>query len=1068
MTEKLYCMTSKITPPTISTEVIERKRLYDLFHYGKGSKITIVSAPSGYGKTVLISQFVHWSNQITAWYQLDKYDNDILTFIRYIITSISKHHLQFGAQLLKHLEQPGETINEMRLYVILLIKEIEAWINQPLILVLEDYHLITNPRIHQFLQELIMDMPKNLHIVLSSRFQVPLNITRLISHGTANLIEANNLKFTSDEIKTYFSREFHFHEEIFNKIQNQTDGWAVGISLIKLSLPANKKIELPQTFINKKNKSEVYNYFMEEIYSQLSQELKTFLLATSILDELSVSVCDSLLDIQNSNRILEILKQKNLFILELETADGHYRYHQLFKRFLQEQLYDKKPYYIKAAGYYLSTGELIQAIDYYILGEAYELAIYKIKNIGISLLEKGSTDTVERWLEKLPNHLFENNKMLLLMKGIIYNQKTKWEKSLITLDKAIQLSKNTDKQAFAKGLFYKANTYRKMGRYEDSLDIINQIIPFNDKENIRYWYRIILEKVNILLWIGKLDEAIYSLKVGVDRARKDANPYLVALFLEHIGAMYYTMGEYYKAVDYYQQAYNQYDSLNDSISEFEKEYYSQRTTLARIYRDWGEVDKAYELIKEEIATKEKLGFLNDLPRAYHQLALIYHDFGKRDMAIEYFEKASSFYNQLNIHDFQWTWHEALYGKILIDYGEKQKGIYLINKAINQSQNNSEFNIALCNFFGCYMYLAMGEINRVFEILDYSLSIAQKVNAKYLISLCHMMKANIYIFLDKKELALEHTTKCLELANKNNYLQGFVGYNPKSNPIVKFAKKQGLYDEFINKILMSPPQKEIDIYKMKKRSSDPMIKASIFVQLFGNTVILNQDRKYLKDYQLKTTKAKELIAYLLINNKEGNTKEEILEALWPEKDPKKSSNLLYTYSYEIRSLLKKIGISKGIQYENKRYCINNERIDSDVVQFTSVAKSLDIKKIEHAIEIYSDKFMNSFDNPWILNQRISLENSYIKALFQAAKYYIELKNYDKSKIYLEQLIETDNLSEKAYELLMGLHIEYGNNIAAIRTFKSYKNILDKELGIHPNGKMIELYEIACKSSFSSNK
>ncbi|WP_066497723.1 BTAD domain-containing putative transcriptional regulator [Abyssisolibacter fermentans] len=1062
MTEN-YCISSKITPPVINSDVIERERLYDLFKYNNGSKISIISAPSGSGKTVLISQFIRWTNQQTIWYQLDEYDNDIITFLRYLVTSISQH-CSYSSKLLEHLNKSEQQINELRLYVILLIKELESYVHQPLIIVLEDYHVINNPVIHQFLQELIMYLPEKLYVILSSRYQVPLNIIRYKNHGMVNIIKANNLKFNLSEIRAYFSEKFNFEDDVFQKIKDESDGWAVGISLIKLSLATNDNLIKPQALINTKNYDELYHYFMEEIYSQLSQELKSFLLATSMLNELSVSICNALLHIQNSDVILGTLKRKNLFIIEIDTADGHYRYHQLFRKFLQTQLPDKKPYYKRTADFYLSYGDIVQAIDLYILAQEYEVAVIEIQNTGIQLLEKGSIKTVEKWLKLLPNHLCTNNALLLLLKGMIYNHLTKWQKSIVLLDKAILMNKDNNNKVYVKALFYKANSYRKMGKYEDSLNIINMIIPILEKESINHWYKIILEKINILLWIGNLREAIYTLKKIIDRSNKEDTQYFTALFLEHLGATYYASGEYYKAIDYYKQAYSKYENLEDSISEFEKEYYSQRSTMARIYRDWGETDKAHELIIKEISIKERLGLLNDLPRAYHQLALIYHDYGKKNKALTYFDKASELFTLLDINDFQWTWHEALYGKILIDYNEKQKGIYLIEKAIENSKKNSEFNKAVCNVFGSYISLAKGEIKQALNTVNQSLIIGKKINAQTLISLCHMMKANIYLILDKRDLALESTIKCLELAEKNNYIEGFVSYNPNLNPLVQFAKDQGIFVEFINKVLKRSPQTKENIENIKDIhiSCKSKVKPLIYVKLFGNMAILDSNNNYLKEYQLKTTKAHELLAYLLLNTKEGTLKEEILEALWPEKDPKKSSNLLYTYSYEIRSLLKKIGISNSLQYKNKRYSISKEKIDCDVFQFTREINSQNINNIEHAIKLYNKKFINSFDNLWITNTQKGLEKVYLQALLKTANYYIKLKNYDMSKVYLERLIETDNLSETAYELLMNLHIQFNNNIAAINTYKTYQMTLYRELGIHPNNNMIKLYQRALNS------
>lgn len=1094
--EKL--LTVKISPPQIGAETITRQRLLKSFDGYSYKKLTTVSAPTGYGKTVLISQFAKQVNQPVVWYQLDEFDNDLTIFIRYFIAGIARKIPHFGWQTLDFIEQQKDVCKHVRSIVVLIANELEARVQEGLVFILDDYHLIKETMIYKFMEELIEYLPQGVHIVISSRYVLPLKYSRLKAHGLVNEVTYESLKFSRNEIRVFL--DFHkgsgISKDIIEKAEIETDGWAVALSLIKASLVRREEVKRDLDLMQWKSREEVYNYLAEEVFNQLSEELQTFLIHTSILDVITPNICDELLERNDTKEILANLMKRNIFLLKIEEGENTYRYHHLFRDFLQERLGKKKQIFLEKAGqYYLTKGEFQQAIEYYLTAGLYEKAGLAIEKIGIEMLKSGKWQTVNRWIEKIPKENIKKSACFMLLKGVVYSNKGMWNEALIQLDGAIEIFLSSGNQeGVLSARFQKSIVLRRRGLSDKSLKLLNEILASVYSLPILKWYDIMLEKVNILLWTGSLNEAVETLKQGIESAQHDEEHGLVAYFMEHLGATYYATGDYYKAVEFYEAAKERYLQVYNPLSMIEKERYSQRTTLARIYRDWGELEKALELIQEEINIKEELGLMDDLPRAYHQLALICNDLGEKEEAERHFQHADELYNKLDRRDFQWTWHRALYGRILIKNGKSQKGKLLIQKAIERAKENSDFNLAVCEFIGACGYISCGQINEALELLEHALEEGKNIGAKNLICQCYWILSNIYLNMGNEEKAKEYALHCFTLARDGNYMQVFLSYEATSFPIIKRAIEMGIEEGFIEKIVLRLGRRAQEMLQelvkyphldIKQRAKQLLLQVEgkeiipqerillnppqektqenelAIVYCFGNFEVLGKD-----DYQpvqWKTSKAKELFAYLIKNSNKTINKEKILEDIWPDMDPEQTSKWLHTYIYQIRKVLKNFGIRKGLIYEHKGYRLESQRVVCDVDKFEYIINNYQLEEKENqlkylikAINLYRGEYLEGCYSKWIIEEKHRLEGLYLLALERLAERYIEDKEYHQAVDCLNKMLKTAPLLEKAHEMLMIIYEKMGDRIAAITQYENFHQTIKSELGIEPRTQMKALY------------
>lgn len=1065
---------SKLRPFETGLDTIKRERIIKRLRDNQGKKLISFIAPTGYGKTVMATQYADLIESPVCWYQLDEYDNDLTLFIRYMVCCIEEKWPHFGKQILKLIEKSENIVSIMHTVVALFVNELDVRADRGLLFVFDDYQFITAMQIHKFIELLLTYLPEKVQFIILSRMSLPINITRLKLYGHIIELTMEELKFDEYDVELLFKNR-DVPREILNQYLEKTDGWAVALSLLqKVSLNTDD----PSTLLCEYSQEEIYHYFTEEVFAQLSEEIQVFLMKTSILGVMTVGVCNAVTERNDSKDILEYILRQNLFITKIKEKDTVYRYHCLFRDYLEQYLGNEKQELCqKAANYYQDSGYSEQAIEFYLRSRRFQEAIHVIEKIAIGMIKSGRWQMAERWMPLFSANDIKGSAYIMLLLGVAHSYNSHWKQAHLLFDRSIEvLSIDGLCKDLVEVQFQKALTYRRSGKLEKSMVLLNIVIEKAIHEPIIKWYSMILEKVNTLLWMGRLKEAVAVLEKGIERAEDDLEIAVISYFKAYLGATYYTMGDYYKAIEYYQSSRDLYNDVE--LSEYEREQYSQRTVLASIYREWGELDQAYSLIEEEIAVKEHLGIVDDLPRAYHQLALICFDLKDYEVAFQYFKKSHELYERLDRKDFQWTWHMAVYGNILYGVGRKIQGEEMVKRAIQYSKNKGVFNQAFCEYIGSNIHLAKGEINEAFKKLKNALYVATEVNAKNLMCQCHWSLANIYEYMKKNDKLQEHTAVCFQLAHEGNYLQVFLSYPKGSLPIIKCGIEMGVEESFVNLIVVRLGKKAFEVLypllnhkdqKVQKRASylismiqkeTTISEYKIIIKNFGEFQVI--ESKNGQPIQWKTTKAMELFAYFVRHAGEHLYREKILETLWPEMDPMQTSKWLYTYIYQIRSVLKKVGIEECLIYKDKGYYFNSQDIQSDLVLFDKRIerikndenpKDIHIQEIQ---DIYTGPYLDGWYSDWVLNERRFYEETYSLYVKKWVISLIEINNNQKALDALCKLLTVDHFSMFAYEQLIRIYEKMGDQHNVLRIYAQYCTVLE-ELLISPSEEIVAIYQ-----------
>lgn len=413
-THHVLIKTKLFIPPAY--EMLPRPRLTQELNKSLKYRLNLVAAPAGYGKTTAVAEWARQNNVHAAWFSIDEGDNDPVRFWDYLLIALEQIAPGIGKKAADVLRAVGKP--HLENVISLLIDDILC-LSQEFVLVLDDFHLIKDPVIHETFSFLLKYMPDFMHVILISRELLPFPLARMIGKGMLKELLAPDLRFTLDEITSFYQdRKITITREEAIKLEARTEGWAAGLHLAALSMKDSRDI-LGKIHGLRGNNYYMSGYLFAEVLSQWPDDEKTFLLKTCILDSMCGPLCDAVTGQTGSEEVLQRLSVKNAFITVMDQERQWYRYHHLFAEFLRSQPEgengtQRNLLHELAGGWYERNGFLTEAVRHFIKGECYPRAVFLMKELAPQVLEKRETETLLNWLNVLPEPWISQNPVLCL------------------------------------------------------------------------------------------------------------------------------------------------------------------------------------------------------------------------------------------------------------------------------------------------------------------------------------------------------------------------------------------------------------------------------------------------------------------------------------------------------------------------------------------------------------------------------------------------------------------------------------------------------------------------------
>jgi LuxR family maltose regulon positive regulatory protein len=812
-------LTTKLYVPRARPELVSRPRLTEQLNEGLTRKLTLVSAPAGFGKTTLLSEWLSdWrlpiadsrlgtdsdsianrkskiENPPVAWLSLDEGDNDPARFWAYLIAALQTVQADIGKAALAMLQSPQPLPVEAVLTA--LINEI-AVVPHPFVLVLDDYHLIHTLPIHSALAFLLDHLPPNMHLVMASRADPPLPLARLRGRDQLTELREADLRFTTDEAAAFLNQVMglELSDEDVAALEARTEGWIAGLQMAALSMQGRKDIP---GFIAAFTGSHRYilDYLMEEVFRQQPAAVQDFLLKTSILDRFTASLCDAVwkldagdwkLEIRDtpptsnfqpltsSQQVLEYLEHSNLFIVPLDESRQWYRYHHLFADLLRHQLQVAGLQHLvphlhkRASQWYEAAGFPADAVQHALAGSHWERAATLISDVNETMLKRGELITLLGWLQALPDEVVRARPPLCLHCGwalILTGQLDAAESYLAQAEQAAQ-----DDAPFL-GWIVAAQAFIARMRGDDRRTIelsprALSLLPSNALAP----RSVVAMNLGIAHWSsGHLTEAEQALTAAYHAAQQSGNDYVRLTALGFLGLIQATWGKLHRAAESFRQAIGAGEQLPP-------------VALA-----------AADHLQQGIELGQRSGNLEIQIGGYRTLARLKQAQGDASAALDALQKAHQLARERDVPPLERARNAACHVQIALAQDDMATAIRWAEQ-VTQDADASPF-YPLLDLTPARLLLAQNEKAAAAEQLAARYETALRADWQFGVVEVRVLQA---LAAPTSTAALSFLADTLMLAQPEGYVRTFVDKGEPMAALLEEAASQDIAPEYVGKLL----------------------------------------------------------------------------------------------------------------------------------------------------------------------------------------------------------------------------------------------------------------------------
>jgi len=602
---RLDLLLTKISAPLNRSRIVSRARLTEHLRSGMYAKLTLIVAPAGYGKTTLLREWMtviepmHWP---IAWVSLDADDNNYRQFWSYILGALEIIDPSLKQiDLLDILGQSCEEFDYQRFTP--LINHI-SMISKNFTLVLDDYQVINSDEINRSIIHLLEYMPENMHLVISSRVTPPLPISRLRVRKQLVEIQPTDLAFTVGETDLFLTKvmEIVATQDETMSLNSLTEGWAAGLQLVALSIKGGRDIpSVLQAFA--RNNHFIVDYLTDEVLDQQDENIKDFLLKTSIFSRFTASLCDAVLEISNSAQILQLLEKSNILIVPLDERRQWYRYHALFADSLKLHLEQEYPaqipqLHLKAYTWFEQNDFSELAIPQALAAGKHEKAADIVEVCALKAIIQFQLVTVMQWIDRLPTEIYATRPRLAILyalaniiPGRICETESRLEdvKGMLA---SLQLSEgeaavlHRQLDAISATLACIQNNFTCASKFLDRAS--STLTSTNASGEDIFLLGMVKHFAHYaFLSEGNLSEALAAVLYAVNNAQNHrydreyiGSSMALARIYRHMGQLKDAAGVYEHLIDFARRKH---------LEEYVK--YLARAGLAEIYREWNQVTK---------------------------------------------------------------------------------------------------------------------------------------------------------------------------------------------------------------------------------------------------------------------------------------------------------------------------------------------------------------------------------------------------------------------------------------------------------------------------------------------
>lgn len=824
-------LSSKVRIPPLQQELVPRPRLIERINYGATRKLTVVSAPAGFGKTTLLSSWAASQPGAVAWLSLDAGDNDPGRFLSYLIRALAQvvpALLTAGAEAVQMAEaaQTEAILTSVLNQIAQTLTD--AVPPKSVVLVLDDYHVLEHPRVHDTVQFLLNNLPAQCHLIITSRADPPFSLSRLRAQRQLVELRMDDLRFTHDEAEKFLGQlmGLSLSDEHIRTLEQRTEGWIAALQLAAISMQGRAD---PAGFVMSFAGSHrfVLDFLADEVYHRQPEPLRTFLLQTSILDRLSAGLCNAVAGRSDSQEMLEAVERANLFLLPLDDKRSWFRYHNLFAdllRYRLERTYpDLKPQlHQRAARWYAENGRTYEAVGHALAAKDFDLTARLVADTDpTALAMRGQVSTLLGWLDALPEAIIRSNPRLSIayawshfvtvdLEGIekhVQDALETMEVSVAAFDDRTYASMNPQQRSWlgeiaALEAFVAVNRERP----QEALQLAEVALRYTPQTQIA---------VQAALWAALGDayrdtdrlpeaETAYRRVAGLSRQLGAEAGSMVAL--TDLARLRVSQGRLREARDQFDEV------LRWAEGRLLPQYPigQAHVGIGDLYREWNDLEKAEYHLQQGISQCEAGGYTRYAILGYLTLARLHHarrDATGRDLALVKAERLSqrlampSLANQIADQQLRFRIHEQKPGGAPpaippagLDAASRGSSLEFHALTLARAQLAAASRPAECQ-----------ALPQVTTLLARLLDQAAQAGRTHSVIEINMLQALAFQAMGRRSAALESIKQALDLAETEGFQRIFIDEGAPMLSLLRAAAAEGIRPAYVSRLLTALEQ-----------------------------------------------------------------------------------------------------------------------------------------------------------------------------------------------------------------------------------------------------------------------
>jgi LuxR family maltose regulon positive regulatory protein len=783
-------LTTKLHMPPVRLELVPRRRLMEQLNAGLHRKLILISAPAGFGKTTLVAEWVEGGAHPFAWLSLDERDNDPARFLTYLLAALQGIDASIGrsAQAMPQGPQPAPP----EVLLSSLINDIAAT-PHPFVLILDDYHLIQSLVIHQQIGFLLEHQPDQMHLVIASREDPLLPLSRLRARGQMVEIRQADLQFTPEEAAEFLCQtmQLELSPSHITALQQRTEGWIAGLQLAALSIRGTDDVpSLIQSFTG--SHRYILDYLIEEVFERQPADVQDFLLRTSVLDRFTASLCDAVTGRDDSGEVLLALEQGNLFIVPLDEARQWYRYHRLFGELLVQQLriagmQDLAPQlHRRASRWFEAAGSPDDAVHHALKASDWERAAALILDNSEAMLKRGEVTTLLGWFRALPDDALRASPKLCYEYSwplILAGQITAAESYLGQAEQSVH------DDAFLLGSIAAAQAYiaRARGDGRRTIELSQRALSLlpSDAATQR---SVVAVNLGIALWSsGQLAEAEQALEEADRTAQQSGNTYARLTALNFLGAIRAAWGRLHQAAESLQRAIR--------VGEGSPAIALAHNTLSALLYEWNDLEAAAQHVQQGIELSQRSGNAEVQIGSYRTLALLKQGQGDGAAALDAVGEAHRLARSSDVPPLMHIRNAACHVRVALAQGDLAAATRWAEQ-VTEDADAAPF-YPLLGLTPVRLHLARGEREAAADALEALYDTAAGAGWQYGMVEVRVLQA---LAAPTPSIALAFLADALTMAQPAGYMRTFLDKGESMAELVRMAAAQGIAPDYVSRLL----------------------------------------------------------------------------------------------------------------------------------------------------------------------------------------------------------------------------------------------------------------------------